>query len=469
MFSRIKSLFGISDDVQVVPSDAGAGTTAAAKLAASALGKRRNSLAYEIGRFVVYEDDDFSPLIDNIKATEKIAPGAVGRLEKVANSIQQGNMRELRSQVIGNFRAINRPFKQTLGGNSMMHLMCQEGYFEMLEFLFNPTNHPERDHVPLEVNMRNNKNRTPLLMCFTPPTKTYLGLKYGVKPDGNCNSERPDGIELMTDWILPGGPNQREKCIQILINNGANPNFVDHHNFYPIHYAAMYGWASVVKFLIERGADGNAATIVGKTPLMYAVEYQYESLVLYLTQWTEIQLNLADSDGITALYMAIDLGEDAYETARLILKAGADPDCMTHRKKTPMMIACQKQSIKLVYLLLDYKAQRDPAAFAFLDEELQKMVQKRIELEDKKAQEEAERIQEELRKKALEGMDLDLVKGHRSKVAYGAWLEYNDKRGRGIFYYNPVSRASQWQKPPDFKPNKDYIVKDATYGMHFYH
>jgi len=468
MFGKIKALFGFGDDVQVVPSETGTGSAAAAKLSAAA-GKRRNSLAYEIVRFVTYEDDDFGPLIDNIKSAEKISPGIVGRLEKVANAIQQGNMRELRNQVVGNFKAINRPFKQTLGGNSMLHLMCQEGFYEMLEFLFNPVNHPERDDVPLEVNMKNNKNRTPLLMCFTPPTKTYLGLKYGVKPDGNCNSERPDGIEIMSDWILPGGPNQREKCIQILLNNGANPNFMDLHSFFAIHYASMYGWTSVVKFLIERGADGNAQTIVGKSPLMYAVEYQYESLVQFLTQWSEIQLNLTDSEGITALFMAIDLGEDAYEICRLILKAGADPDCMTNRKKTPLMIACQKQSIKLVYLLLDYKCQRDPSSFAFLDEENQQLVQKRIEAEDKKAQEEAERQQEELRKKAMEGMEMNLVQGHRNKVAYGAWVEYNDKRGRGIFYYNPVSRASQWQKPHDFVPNKDYIVKDATFGMHFYH
>ena len=306
MFGRIKALFGLSDDVQVVPSEGGVNANAAAKLSA-ADSKKRNSLAYEIVRFVTYEDDDYGPLIENIKSTEKIAPGAVGRLEKVANAIQQGNMRELRNQVVGNFKAINRQFKQTLGGNSLLHLMCQEGYYEMLEFLFNPVNHPERDHVPLEVNMKNNKNRSPLLMCFTPPSKTFLGLKYGVKPDGNCNSERPDGIEVMSDWILPGGPNQREKCIQILINNGANPNFVDHHSFYPIHYASMYGWASVVKFLIERGADGNAQTIVGKTPLMYAIEYQYESVVQYLTTWSEIAVNLTDSDGITALLMAIDL------------------------------------------------------------------------------------------------------------------------------------------------------------------
>ncbi len=39
--------------------------------------------------------------------------------------------------------------------------------------------------------------RTPLQLCFTPPSATWLGQKYGVGTQGNALSERPDGIEIL--------------------------------------------------------------------------------------------------------------------------------------------------------------------------------------------------------------------------------------------------------------------------------
>jgi len=53
--------------------------------------------------------------------------------------------------------------------------------------------------------------------------------------------------------------------------------------------------------------------------------------------------------------------------------------------------------------------------------------------------------------------------------AVGEWRPYRDKRGRGIFYYNRVSRVSQFEVPEDYEKDRSYIMKDATFGMHFYH
>ena len=33
--------------------------------------------------------------------------------------------------------------------------------------------------------------------------------------------------------------------------------------------------------------------------------------------------------------------------------------------------------------------------------------------------------------------------GYRGRSPYGAWVKYEDKRNRGVFYYNPVGRALQ--------------------------
>lgn len=51
----------------------------------------------------------------------------------------------------------------------------------------------------------------------------------------------------------------------------------------------------------------------------------------------------------------------------------------------------------------------------------------------------------------------------------GQWVPYKDKRGRGVFYYNKVTRASQFEVPPDYVRDRTYVMKEATFGMSFYH
>lgn len=54
-------------------------------------------------------------------------------------------------------------------------------------------------------------------------------------------------------------------------------------------------------------------------------------------------------------------------------------------------------------------------------------------------------------------------------AAYGRWVPYTDKMGGGIFYYNKVSRELRREAPEDYVKDKEYVMKTATYGMHFYH
>jgi len=56
-----------------------------------------------------------------------------------------------------------------------MHIICQEGYYDMLAFMFDPTKHTRFDHVKLNLNVYNDRRRTPFMLCFTPPSATYMG------------------------------------------------------------------------------------------------------------------------------------------------------------------------------------------------------------------------------------------------------------------------------------------------------
>lgn len=129
-----------------------------------------------------FEGDDFQSLVDDVK---KAMPPAgkrlrITKLSKVADTIIQGNYHALKNEVVVNYKTINKSFPDRHLNYTILHFCCQMGYYYMLQFLMNPTNHSEFDDTVLAINCRNDKNRTPLHLCFYPPTATFLGLKFGV-------------------------------------------------------------------------------------------------------------------------------------------------------------------------------------------------------------------------------------------------------------------------------------------------
>lgn len=80
-----------------------------------------------------------------------------------------------------------------------------------------------------------------IIFCYTPTWIQYCGMKFGVGPDGNARSQKPEDVEQAVDWCQPGGPRNRENCIKLLVERGANINEKDYQNFTILHFAAMWG------------------------------------------------------------------------------------------------------------------------------------------------------------------------------------------------------------------------------------
>ena len=53
-------------------------------------------------------------------------------------------------------------------------MACQEGYYAMLLFMGDKHNHSEFDDAVLDFTAKNMRDRTPLFLCFTPPTATVI-------------------------------------------------------------------------------------------------------------------------------------------------------------------------------------------------------------------------------------------------------------------------------------------------------
>jgi hypothetical protein len=159
------------------------------------------------------------------------------------------------------------------------------------------------------------------------------------------------------------------------------------------------------------------------------------------------------------------------EISKLLLRAGADPNALTLRRKNPLKIACAAQNVEQVNMLLDFKVQRRNSAVNLLKDEALAAVTRRLEADEKLQQEQEERAAEErerLEKSGLYEASKATANAH-GRSAYGAWVEYVEKKTGKVFYYNTVTRKSVRNKPKDFKPNKARLVKEVIFGLSFYH
>lgn len=434
--------------------------------------RKRNSLAFNIVKFIEWEEDEYGALVDDIR-TYKAEQNAgkkdkITKFSRMAENVLRGNNRELKFQVV-NFQSINRKYPNQHNDGTLLHFICSEGYDAMFEFLINPRNHAESDNIRVDIDARDNRNRTPLMLCFIPPTASFLGLMFGVDEEGTPLNERPDGIESVNDWIKPGGPKSREICVKYCIKMGADVTARDYHDFTCLHYAAMWGWASTCKMLLNAGADVNCTNLTGKTPIMFAVEQCHTTCVRFLANIEDNELNAVDADGQSALLMAMELGEDGLEIIEILVEAGADVNVMNHKKKTPLHIACLKQSQKQVLMLLALNCQRRDSAFNLLEGAARELIVGKLDEEDRQAKEELDRLEHARKKNAEEGAETKNDWGYKNKSPYGQWVEYVDKRDSSMFYYNRVSRKSQKDKPKDFIKDKKRIIKESTFGHAFYH
>lgn len=403
----------------------------------------------------------------------------IDRQLKVAMRVALGSHVALRNQVIVYWNAINRKYPS---GDALLHICCREGYAKMVDFIIDPKNHTKKDTMVLDVNSRNRKNRTPMHVAFTPPQATFIAKKHGFGPTGELQSEMPEDVQMVVDFVPPGKRAEREEIIKMLLDAGADPNDPDYHDYCPLHMACLYGWLDTVVLLAEKGARVDAGNIAGETPLMLAAQGGFLEIVEYLTEEADppATVNVKDTNEAMALHYAVKANHKAI--AEHLLELGAEPDQRSLAKDTPLRLACQNNNLEMVHALLDLNVVRDKEAFALMAGEPKEQLQRRIAMEEREAREAAEaqaaelkeaeerRLEQQEQREQTKAQSRGTVKVKPfPKTAYGQWVPYIDKVSGRIFYYNKVSRVTQWEMPKDYVKDKLHVMKKATFGMHFYH
>lgn len=87
-----------------------------------------------------------------------------------------------------------------------------------------------------------------------------------------------------------------ERCVEVLLSNGADPNIPDNEHFTSLHNAVTS--VDILKLLLSKCSNVNAQNIKGETPLYTAVEKNYYECVMSLLEHNA-DPNIGDSEGLS--------------------------------------------------------------------------------------------------------------------------------------------------------------------------
>lgn len=165
-----------------------------------------------------------------------------------------------------------------------------------------------------------------------------------------------------------------------LLNDGIKINEIDYEGDTALHIAVKKNYKDIVKLLLEKGADLNMENVEGRTAaqlsnendeinqIIKAIgEYSPQKIVqlfksVYENDYENLNkelkvgfsLNFADDFGNSLLHIAVK--NKNIEIARLLIKYGIDLDLKNKNKETPLINACQINSLDIAHVLLDCKA-----------------------------------------------------------------------------------------------------------------
>ncbi|KAH7114772.1 ankyrin repeat protein, partial [Dactylonectria estremocensis] len=108
--------------------------------------------------------------------------------------------------------------------------------------------------------------------------------------------------------------------VELLLENGADPNRRERHGRTALHIAAGDGYSDIVRILVENGADVDAK-VHGWTPMLLAAKAWRFRIPDYLIE-RGANVNAADYHGRRALHWAVHHG--GVTLARLLLQRGAE-------------------------------------------------------------------------------------------------------------------------------------------------
>ena len=172
-------------------------------------------------------------------------------------------------------------------------------------------------HAGADPNTRLNYGKTALMAAAKAGAfdLAHRLLEHGADVDARNDN---GGTALMFAAI-PG----HVDTMALLIDYGADVNAIAHFNWTALMVAASKGHGDSVRLLLRNGADPNVQDTYGWTPLMRAVYGNKHGAVTALLEHENLNLEVRDERGATALHVAVERGRSALVAQ--LLASDADP------------------------------------------------------------------------------------------------------------------------------------------------
>ncbi|XP_071041937.1 serine/threonine-protein phosphatase 6 regulatory ankyrin repeat subunit B-like [Parasteatoda tepidariorum] len=159
-----------------------------------------------------------------------------------------------------------------------------------------------------------------------------------------------DDLNEILYFALHGG---YDDIVNILLNHGADVNFIFKLNFSPLHLAVFCGHFDIIKLLLERGADFNKLNSENQRPVDLAVFLGHLESAQIFFQKKIIDINEKIHGDSTLLNLAAECGH--LDLVKFLINEGADLNVIGSFGSKPIHIAAYYGHLHIV----KYFIQRD--------------------------------------------------------------------------------------------------------------
>ncbi|XP_068903743.1 serine/threonine-protein phosphatase 6 regulatory ankyrin repeat subunit B-like [Tenebrio molitor] len=136
------------------------------------------------------------------------------------------------------------------------------------------------------------------------------------------------------------------ESVQELVKNGANLNAKDIENCAPLYYCIQNSHYEVAKFLLDNGSTIDD----GAELLCRAAMSDFPDGISLLLE-RGVSVNAKNAEGKTSLHWASFEGSN--KCVKVLLAAGADPNCTDNLKSSPLMCAIMRSNYKVAECLIN--------------------------------------------------------------------------------------------------------------------
>ena len=199
---------------------------------------------------------------------------------------------------------------------------------------------------------------TPLMAAAYEGHVDIINLLLDAGANVNKSGSR-DGMSPLCCACATWFPGERVEAVKVLCSRGADVNLVNSNDKTPLTLACHYpGSLEIVRFLLSRGARLTLKDVDGKTidsALSTAVRWNnFEIVPLLLAHGADAKN--VDEFGDNALHMIDHYHKESFETCKLLLEKGCDPNHANQDGTTPFMkvvenrmttIESDKQTVEL--------------------------------------------------------------------------------------------------------------------------